>query len=85
MIAAIKASMRIALLQSPAVVALHPGDEALLITLSFGVLLAWVEQSIAPLPEDWRCALLRVRASDEVSSPTKQVGAAEHLLSDETA
>ena len=41
---------------------LFPGDEALLITLSYGVLLAWAEGKIAPLPEDWRCFSLTVKA-----------------------
>ncbi len=65
MITAIKAGMDVALTPSPSTVAIHPGDEALLITLSFGVLLAWAEQEIAPLPEDWRCMLLRVQAPSE--------------------
>jgi hypothetical protein len=85
MIAAIQAGMGISLLQSAVLVSLHPGDEALLITLSFGVLLAWAEENMTPLPEDWRCALLRVRAPGDVSSPMNQVAIAEHLLSDEPA
>ena len=60
MIAAIEAGMGIKPLQSADQVALHPGDEALLTTLSFGVLLAWAEGQIVPLAEDWRCALLTV-------------------------
>lgn len=66
MIAAIKAGMGVELAPSPSTVAIRPGDEALLITLSFGVLLAWAEQNIAPLPEDWRCILLRVQARSEL-------------------
>ena len=54
--------MDFALAPSPSTVEIHPGDETLLITLSFGVLLAWAEQNIAPLPEGWRCMLLRVQA-----------------------
>ena len=75
MITAIKAGMDVALAPSPSTVAISPGDEALLITLSFGVLLAWAEQNIAPLPEDWRCALLRVQARSELQ-PSNALAAA---------
>ena len=63
-------------------VALKPGDEALLLTLSFSVLLAWAED-IPPLPEDWRCVLLRMRSPEE--SPTRQEAMAisMNLLSEE--
>lgn len=62
MIDAIESAMGISLTQSAGPVSLEPGDEALLITLSFGVLLAWAQERITPLPEDWRCILLRVQS-----------------------
>src|SRR4051794_14339592 len=83
MIAAIKSGMGISLQQSDEPVSLRPGDEALLITLSFGVLLAWAEENMAPLPEDWRCALLRVRTPGDVSGPETQMAIAEQLASNE--
>ena len=57
MITAIKAGMDVELAPSPSPMTIRPGDEALLITLSFSVLLAWAEQNIAPLPRigDARC------------------------------
>ncbi len=75
MITAIKAGMDFELTPSPSTVAIHPGDEALLITLSFGVLLAWAEQDIAPLPEDWRCMLLKLQARSELR-PSNALAAA---------
>lgn len=75
MITAIKAGLDVELAPSPLTVAIHPGDEALLITLSFGVLLAWAEQNIAPLPEDWRCMLLSVQTRSELQ-PSNAVAAA---------
>ena len=75
MMTAIKAGMDVELTPSPLAVAIRPGDEALLITLSFGVLLAWAEQNIAPLPEDWRCMLLRVQARSELQ-PSNTLAAA---------
>lgn len=83
MIGAIEASMGVTLMQSAMPVALRPGDEALLITLSFGVLLAWAEGQITPLPDDWRCAVLTVQAPRDVSSPIREVAMAEDILSDE--
>jgi hypothetical protein len=61
MITALQTAMSLPLSQSELSVTLQPGDEALLITLSFSVLLAWAEDNIAPLREDWRCILIRVR------------------------
>jgi hypothetical protein len=75
MITAIKAGMDVELAPSPSTVAIRPGDEALLITLSFGVLLAWAEQNIAPLPEDWRCMLLKVQARSELQLPNSLAAA----------
>ena len=62
LVAAVKAGMGIELNQSDVGMILFPGDEALLITLSFGVLLALVEGKITPFPEDWRCFSLTVKA-----------------------
>ncbi|HEY1216807.1 MAG TPA: hypothetical protein VGE93_24545 [Bryobacteraceae bacterium] len=61
MIDAIQSAMDVTLTQSAMPVSTEPGDEALLITLSFGVLLAWAEERMPPLPEDWRCILLKVK------------------------
>src|SRR3954447_21682971 len=57
---AIQAGLGIELQQADLSMALRPGDSALLIGLSFSVLLAWAEGNIVPLPEDWRCLLLHV-------------------------
>jgi hypothetical protein len=66
MIDAIQSAMNVTLKQSAMPVSLEPGDEALIITLSFGVLLAWAEERMTPLPEDWRCILLKVQAPGSV-------------------
>jgi hypothetical protein len=60
LIAAVSAGMGITLDQTDTSVALGPGDEAVLISLSYGVLLAWAQGNIPPLAEDWRCSLLTV-------------------------
>ena len=60
LIGAVRAGFEYPLEQSDASKSLRPGDEALLICLSFSVLLAWAEGDILPMPEDWRCLLLRV-------------------------
>jgi hypothetical protein len=77
---AIQSAMNITLTQSATPVALEPGDEALMITLSFGVLLAWTEQRMAPLPEDWRCTLLEVQVRGNVSA-FRGVAAVEEVTS----
>lgn len=81
MIAAIEVGMGVTLLQSDMPVALRPGDTALLVTLSFGVLLAWAQGKIAPLPEDWRCASLTVEDPADLSIPVRAAALAEDLLS----
>jgi hypothetical protein len=68
MIDAIQSAMNVPLTQSAMPVSLEPGDEALMITLSFGVLLAWAEERMAPLPQDWRCILLKVQARSNASA-----------------
>lgn len=83
MIAAVQASMNIALSQAEMLITLKPGDEALLLTLSFSVLLAWAEDNITPLPEDWRCILLRVRRPEPASTPPNDMVASVDLLSEE--
>jgi hypothetical protein len=84
LISAIEAGMGVALAQSDEAVTLRPGDEALLVTLSFGVLLAWVEGNISPLPEDWRCLLVRVRMpAEEPPEPAVEIAVVEDLLEGE--
>ncbi len=84
LIAAIETGMGVTLTQSDASMALRPGDEALLITLSFGVMLAWAQGKIPPLPEDWRVLLLTVKAPSEAeTSPVLEAKVAEEFLSGE--
>jgi hypothetical protein len=83
MITAIRAGMDVELAPSPSTVAIRPGDEVLLITLSFGVLLAWAEQNIAPLPEDWRCMLLRVQERSELQPSNTLAAAIGEEVADE--
>jgi hypothetical protein len=83
MITAIKAGMDVEVAPSPSKVAIRPGDEALLITLSFSVLPAWAEQNIAPLPEDWRCTLLRVQARSELQPSNTLAAAIGEEVADE--
>jgi len=77
MIEAIQSAMNLTLTQSATPVALEPGDEALMITLSFGVLLAWAEERMAPLPGDWRCTLLEVQDHRNVSAFTEAAAVEE--------
>ena len=80
LISAIQDGIGITLNQSDVAMALSPGDEALLVSLSFGVLLAWVQGNISPLQEDWRCSLLLVEnptASVYSSSAKAEVSTAE--------
>lgn len=67
MISAVEAAIGISLQQADSSMTLLPGDEALLIGLSFGVLLAWAQGQISPLPEDWRCLSLMVRGPEDVA------------------
>jgi hypothetical protein len=69
LIGAIRDGLGATLEQSDAAMALAPGDEALLISLSFSVLLAWAKGNIVPLEDDWRCALLKVEKGRSVSPP----------------
>jgi hypothetical protein len=61
MIDAVRAGFALELKQAETAMLLQPGDEALLICLSFSVLLAWSQGGIVPLPEDWRCLRISVR------------------------
>ncbi|HYP06170.1 MAG TPA: hypothetical protein VER03_08020 [Bryobacteraceae bacterium] len=73
LIGAIRDGLGLELQQADASMTLQPGDEALLLSLSFSVLLAWAEGGIAPLDEDWRCLLLRVDdPASAVGSPTAE-------------
>src|SRR3954453_16914066 len=58
LIGAIHSGFGVALDQADTSMALQPGDSAILIGLSFSVLLAWAQGNIAPLSDDWRCLLL---------------------------
>ena len=69
LIGAIRAGLGVALDQSDTLMALQPGDEVLLISLSFSVLLAWAQGNIVPLDEDWRCLLLQVENPPVAISP----------------
>ena len=62
LIEAIGAGLGVTLEQAAMSMSLQPGDEALLLSLSFSVLLAWAEGGIVPLEDDWRCLLLSVQA-----------------------
>jgi hypothetical protein len=85
MITAVQAGMGFSLVQTDVPVSLQPGDEALLITLSFSVLLAWAEQRIAPLPEDWRCNLLSVHRPGSPSASSNEAATAETFQSEQFA
>ena len=69
LIGAIEAGLGASLEQADQSTAMRSGDEALLISLSFSVLLAWAEGHIAPLEADWRCLILRVAGPDEAFAP----------------
>jgi hypothetical protein len=68
LVGAIDEGLGIMLNQADSLMELQPGDEALLISLSFSVLLAWAQGSIVPLPEDWRCLLLTVENDTDPTS-----------------
>src|SRR4051812_8045229 len=63
MIGAVQAGLEVALQQADRPVALESGDEALYLSLSFSVLLAWAQGEIVPMDDDWRCLVLRVQDS----------------------
>ena len=68
-IGAIGAGLGITLEQTDAPMTIQAGDEVLLISLSFSVLLAWAEGGIIPLEDDWRCLFLKVEAGLPESLP----------------
>ena len=69
LIGSIRECFGVALAQADQPMALRPGDQALLMSLSFSVLLAWAEGEIAPLDEDWRCFLLEVEGAAVEAAP----------------
>jgi hypothetical protein len=77
---AIASGLGVVLNQSDTAMTLQPGDEAILISLSFSVMLAWVQGSITPLSEDWRCLLLRLE-SPAAATPALEAAASEDLTS----
>lgn len=78
LISAIDIGMGIVLSQSDQSMTLQPGDEALLIGLSFGVLLAWAQGKIPPVAEDWRFVLLALtRPSEAPPVRALEIGLAE--------
>lgn len=83
LIGAIGAGFGCSLQQSDTSMSLAPGDEALLISLSFSVLLAWAEGDIVPVADDWRCLLLEVDQPRREASPLS-VAVSEHIPSDPT-
>ncbi|MDQ6759871.1 MAG: hypothetical protein M3Z32_08410 [Acidobacteriota bacterium] len=82
LIAAIEAAMGVTLIQTDLSMALRPGDEALLITVSFGVLLAWAEGKIVPLQEDWRFSLLMVEPAAHHALALREVELGEGSLAE---
>jgi hypothetical protein len=66
---AIEGGFGVTLAQADMSISLKPGDEALLICLSFSVLLAWAQGGIIPLEEDWRCLLVQVQNPRGATSP----------------
>lgn len=80
LISATEIGFDVSLHQADELIALRPGDEALLITLSFGVLLAWAQGKIPPLPDDWRCLLITVaQPPTTTSEPVLKATLAEEL------
>jgi len=69
LIGAIRAGLGATLEQADQLTAMRSGDEALLISLSFSVLLAWAKGDIVPLEADWRCLIVRVADPDETVEP----------------
>ena len=70
LIGAIHAGLGVQLDQADQLMSLQHGDQALLISLSFSVLLAWAEGDIVPLDDDWRCLLLQVVSPPARVTPT---------------
>ena len=81
LIGAIRDGLGVALEQADESMVLQTGDEALLISLSFSVLLAWAQGGIVPLEEDWRCLLVQVRNPSDTLGPTTAL-ASEDISTD---
>ena len=81
LIGSIRECFGISLAQADQAMALRPGDQALLISLSYSVLLAWAQGEIAPLDEDWRCFLLEVEGAHAEATPASAT-AVEDLSTD---
>lgn len=80
LISAIEAGLNVALTQADTSRTLRQGDEALLIGLSFSVLLAWAEGKIPPVEEDWRCFWLTVEGHGaSPSSPALEAAVVEEV------
>jgi hypothetical protein len=83
LISVIDAGMSVRLNQSDTSMILRAGDEALLVGVSFGVLLAWAQGQIAPLPEDWRCfSLVMSSAADEPAGPALEAAVVEDIATE---
>ena len=81
LIGSIRECFGISLAQADHAMALRPGDQALLMSLSFSVLLAWAQGQIAPLDDDWRCFLLEVEGAHTEATPAS-ASAVEDLSMD---
>lgn len=80
LISAIDAGLNVPLIQSDASMTMQQGDEALLIGLSFSVLLAWAEGKIPPVEDDWRCFWLTVEGhSASPSTPALEAAVVEEV------
>ena len=82
LIDAITAGLGVKLEQAAASMTLRPGDEAVLFSLSFSVMLAWAQGRIVPLEEDWRCLLLRVDAPS-AATPSALAAIAQDSAADQ--
>ena len=80
LISAVEAGLSIVLTQADTSRTLRKGDQALLIGLSFSVLLAWAEGNIPPVEEDWRCLFVTVEGhSDTPSTPALEAAVIDEI------
>ncbi len=81
LISALETGFDLTLSQLDGLITLRPGDQALVISLSFGVLLAYAEGKIPPLPEDWRSFALTVAADEkQPERAIRELALADDLL-----